>query len=78
MYMLSKKIYNLTKFHNHNTIYEYFTDQNNVNFWPFFHNKKHFNGYKLTKRVEDLKFGMYMLSNKIYNLAKFHTRSSLG
>ena len=42
--MLRKKIYNLAKFDNHNTIYEYFTDHN-VNFWPFFHNKKNLNGY---------------------------------
>ena len=33
--MLNNKVYNIAKFQNHNTIYEYFTDQNEVNFWPF-------------------------------------------
>ena len=30
--MLSNKVYNLSKFHTHSPIGEYFTDQNNVNF----------------------------------------------
>ena len=37
MQMWSNKVYKRVKFHNHNAIYEYFTDHNNVNIGAFVH-----------------------------------------
>ena len=38
--MWSSKVYNFAEFQTHSPIGEYFTDQNNVNFRPFFHKKR--------------------------------------
>ena len=76
--MRSRIFLYLAKFHNHNTIYEYFTDQNNVNIGALLH-KKHLNWNILTMEWDrDLKFGMYMLGNKVNKLAQFQVYSAIG